>query len=440
MPLHTQCPGCGQRLRGEDRLAGRTVRCPKCQHEVRFPEPALEDAAAALLMRLEQEPEAPPSPALARRPEPPPVAATPMFATKEPPAWLRHLHWLLVLALVPLAVTMLKKGETEGDLLRRLDESIEKAPPEARAKAVRAMEDANADLDDVITALPRQRLLGAALPRNTHWHWAFALGAIVLYMSFFVFLGTGGVAKPGHLLAVGLFTGTVGILFLVIVQVIAMVSDGIKPGGGCVVMVFLAFAKLIGASYRAALDPDTGFLLSFLGFTAGVGFLEELCKAVPVLFYFRKTRREGWRGGFLWGLASGAGFGISEGVMYSADFYNGITGSGIYVVRFVSCVALHALWTGTVAITVQQKQEWLLKAKRVRDCIAPVFVYIAVPVVLHGLYDTLLKKDMEGLALLVALLSFGFLAYLVSRRHGADDEKETAAMLKQYKKWRKSQG
>ena len=442
MPLHTQCPGCGARLRGQDRLAGRAVPCPKCGHAVRFPERAVEDEAAALLMRLEQEPEAPQSVALARRPEPP-VAATPMFATKEPPAWLRHLHWLLVLALVPLAVSMLKKSEGEGEVLRRLDESIEKAPPESRARVLRtieAAEDGKADLDDVITALPRERLIGAALPRNTRWHWAFAAIAVVLYMSFFVFLGTGGVAKPWHLLAVGLFTGTVGIVFLLIVQLFALVADSIKPGGGCVVMVFLAFAKLIGASYRAALDPDTGFLVSFLGFTVGVGFLEELCKAVPVLWYFRKTRRASWRGGFLWGLASGAGFGISEGVIYSADLYNGITGGGVYVVRFVSCVALHAVWTGSVAITVQQKQEWLLKAKRWRDCVAPVFVYVAVPVVLHGLYDTLLKKNLDGVALLVAVLSFAFLAFLVSRRHGADEDKETAAMLKRYKTWRKSHG
>src|SRR4051812_14967101 len=120
MPLQTQCPGCARKLSAPDRLAGRTVPCPKCGHQVRFPAPAPadEDAAAALLMQIEREPEPPPSPALARRAAPPPAAATPVFATKEPPAWLRHLHWLLVLALVPLAVYMTRKDETPAEVRR----------------------------------------------------------------------------------------------------------------------------------------------------------------------------------------------------------------------------------------------------------------------------------------------------------------------------------
>src|SRR5205823_12009793 len=123
-------------------------------------------------------------------------------------------------------------------------------------------------------------------------------------------------------------------------------------------------AKLIGLSYRAALDPDNGFWVSFIGFTLGVGLLEELCKIFPVVVRYCRVPDDNWRGAFLWGLASGAGFGIAEGVIYSANYYNGITGSGIYVVRFVSCVALHALWTGCAAITVQQKQHWLHRAQR----------------------------------------------------------------------------
>ena len=35
--------------------------------------------------------------------------------------------------------------------------------------------------------------------------------------------------------------------------------------------------------------------------------------------------------------------------------------------------------------------------------------------ILHGLYDTLLKKELDAAALLVALASFGYLAYLIER-------------------------
>ena len=37
---------------------------------------------------------------------------------------------------------------------------------------------------------------------------------------------------------------------------------------------------------------------------------------------------------------------------------------------------------------------------------------IAIPVILHGFYDTFLKKEINAGALVVAILSFGFLAGL----------------------------
>jgi RsiW-degrading membrane proteinase PrsW (M82 family) len=130
------------------------------------------------------------------------------------------------------------------------------------------------------------------------------------------------------------------------------------------------------------------------------------------------------------------GFGVAEGVIYSVNYYHGIVGPGTYVVRFVSCVALHALWTGSVAIAVQQRQGLLQSAERWHDLVAPTLVYVWVPMVLHGLYDTLLKKDMNAVALLVALASFGYLAFQVSRLHGADERAAAADFLKEYKRRR----
>ncbi|HKA07670.1 MAG TPA: PrsW family glutamic-type intramembrane protease [Gemmataceae bacterium] len=449
MPISLQCPGCGQRLKANDNLAGRRLPCPKCRQEIQVPERKVEDEAAALLLEGESEtPAAPPAfttspfataPQVPTKPSPAPAASMPPLKSNEPPLWLRHLHWLLVLALIPLAMSLLQKQSREDDIVQRLDDTIENASPEDQRRIVRLLETKErVDLDDILTALPRERLQGAALSRNSHWHWAFAAAATALFLGFFVLLATGGVADPRHLLGVGLFTGTIGILFLLIVQALAEWTQGVWPHGRSILVIFIYIAKLIGLSYRAALDPENGFWVSFIGFTAGVGLCEEVCKAVPVLWHLRRNPDEGWRGAFLWGLASGAGFGIAEGVIYSANYYNGITGSGIYVVRFISCVALHAVWTGSVAITIQQKPHWLLQAERWHDFVAPVLVYIAVPMVLHGLYDTLLKKDMNSIALVVAVLSFGYLAYRISRLHGADDAAATEELLREYKKRRKS--
>jgi RsiW-degrading membrane proteinase PrsW (M82 family) len=194
----------------------------------------------------------------------------------------------------------------------------------------------------------------------------------------------------------------------------------------------LVFA-LIGLSYSMALDPEMGFSPSFIGFTLGVGLCEELTKAIPLLIYYKIGNTQSWRGAFLWGLASGAGFGVAEGIMYSADFYNGLAGPGIYIVRFVSCVALHAIWTGSVGISINQRQ-YLLRDEQEHWIlyVLAVLWMIAIPMVLHGLYDTLLKKELEFLALVVAAASFGYLAWQISRLRTSDDEDERAAYVGQY--------
>lgn len=47
---------------------------------------------------------------------------------------------------------------------------------------------------------------------------------------------------------------------------------------------------------------------------------------------------------------------------------------------------------------------------------------------LHGLYDTLLKKDHEALALLVAVVSFGWLAWNIELMLKKERDDPEAAM------------
>jgi len=55
-------------------------------------------------------------------------------------------------------------------------------------------------------------------------------------------------------------------------------------------------------------------------------------------------------------------------------------------------------------------------------------VLVCVPMLLHGLYDTMLKKQMNGAALVVALISFGWLIYLFehARKTEADGQRQLA--------------
>jgi RsiW-degrading membrane proteinase PrsW (M82 family)/predicted nucleic acid-binding Zn-ribbon protein len=458
MPISVTCTGCNKRFKGPDRLAGKTVGCPNCGARLSIPAPEEEEQPP--VSDLEAEPPAVPESEAEEAGAPPPVsprrpatggltprrspqakpaaAALPPLTTNDPPFWLRHLHWALVLALIPLALSLLYPA-SEEEPGERLKETLAQAPPEVQGRILQVLVDLDqgkGSEEDLFSVLPEQKFAGALLPRNSLMHWAFGLGAAVLFMSFLLVLSAQKTAAPQHLLGIGLFTATAGILFLLLVQVVAEWTQGRVIVGRSIVVLFFYILQFIGFSYRAALDPNNGFLLSFLGFTFGVGFCEEVCKALPLLWHYRHPNEQSWRGAFLWGLASGAGFGIAEGIMYSASFYNGVHGPGIYVVRFLSCVALHAVWTGSVAITLHQKQGLIQGEMSWYEYIPPLFLIVGVPMVLHGLYDTLLKKEMNALALGVAVLSFAFLAFQISRLGGADMEAAREALLREYRRRR----
>ena len=87
----------------------------------------------------------------------------------------------------------------------------------------------------------------------------------------------------------------------------------------------------------------------------------------------------GWRGACLLGLASGIGFGVSEGIMYSSTQYNGWSGSDIYIVRFVSCVALHAMWAASVGIAIARNYADYEKADDEKDFALFALRMLAVP-------------------------------------------------------------
>jgi hypothetical protein len=73
--------------------------------------------------------------------------------------------------------------------------------------------------------------------------------------------------------------------------------------------------------------------------------------------------RDGHRA-LAWGLASGVGFGIAEGVLHAGTFCNGIGGPGVYLVRFLSWVALHAVGTGSVGLTLHRGRAWFEGVQR----------------------------------------------------------------------------
>ncbi len=311
---------------------------------------------------------------------------------------------LFVVTMVPLAIMLLWQ---QDDFEARLERTLE-AHPEIASK----MLEEEPDVESVFSLLPGRRIEGAHLPRGSMVHWVYAIASSVVFLGAACFLFDLGNAKHQEMLWVALATATFGIVFLLLVQLIAqLTSDWVIVGGNIFVVFFYLF-KFIGFSYSAAMNPETGFWLSFMGFLFGVGLCEEFTKALPLVFHYRGKATLGWRGACFWGLASGIGFGIAEGVMYSSDFYNGVATGDTYLVRFVSCVALHAVWSASAAIMIWRRRDWFEDEWDWGNMAVAVFWVLGVPIVLHALYDTLLKKEMNGWALAAALGSFAWLVFL----------------------------
>lgn len=420
MSIHVRCE-CGKELNLKDECAGKKGRCPACGQILTIPaaqtaEPPRQTVAptpaAAPARKAVASSASAPAALQSRRPQTltVPVRAAGISVPYRP-APLRQrksdrLYLLLLLALAPLVIHTF--GDSD-DVERRMDQTAQDHP-----RVFDRLEE-GASLDEVLNALPDHRIQDASFARNTKVHWLFAALSAAAFFALAMLALRGKDSLPRPMLTIGLFTGTLGILLLLAFQHVADWTQGVWIRGNGVVTLLFYLVKFIGFSYRAADDPSNGFVLSFLGFTCGVGFCEELCKALPLLWHFRSKGTLTWRGACVWGLVSGVGFGVAEGIMYSSRYYNGIHTGGIYWVRFIACVGLHATWAAAVGVSLFRNQLRVQGQKTIWELLGWTAYIMALPMLLHGIYDTLLKQDHPALALLAALASFGWLAFQIER-------------------------
>ncbi|MCA9055969.1 MAG: PrsW family intramembrane metalloprotease [Planctomycetaceae bacterium] len=462
MPIRITCSDCGKTLKVPERLAGKKGRCPGCQAVVSIPTPAEtfereidpptkrqrpqqrattpestsddefgflddpaleEDDAESTYSVGSTAPSLPPRTVGGGKQKQPGKTFQAAIEERGPkrqtykeftsvdaePAGRRdHLFFVFMLALIPLAWSIFLPQETVAD---RVIQQIEEADGDPD----------QLDAEEIAELFADDSLPGAHLSADSWMHWSYAGVATVVFLGLLITI-SGRSATTYDLLVTGIVTGTAGILMLLAIQWIAFHTFGFWLRGRGILILLFMIVKFIGFSYVCALDPDTGFLSSFFGFTMGVGLCEELCKAIPVVWYVTSPRAN-WKGAMLVGMASGIGFGISEGITYSSQFYNGYAGWQIYLVRFASCVTLHAVWAGAVGLLMFNDQTYCTDIDW-EAALMFVVKYLSIAMVLHGLYDTLLKKELEVWALLVAVVSWVWLAMLFYRQR--DHQLQTA--------------
>ncbi len=163
---------------------------------------------------------------------------------------------------------------------------------------------------------------------------------------------------------------TVSIFF--IVQILIFVSVFVLD-----INQFNPFYKLI--------EDGNPFINRIIGFIFGVGIFEELIKLIPVYFFIKYSKEPLLpQTVVFYGLISGIGFGVFEGVVYQIGVnskldYN--TSFFMNIARLTSLPFLHAVWSGISSYFIAFF--FLFPTKRYAMFLLAIFI----PAILHGFYD-----------------------------------------------------
>ena len=150
--------------------------------------------------------------------------------------------------------------------------------------------------------------------------------------------------------------------------------------------VFTIFGILAIINPFYALGESGGFVTRLLFFIFAVGVTEELTKAIPVWIIAGRSKEPLIPQTLVfYGLISGLAFGVFEGVEYQMTVNAELDYTSSFflnIARLTSLPFLHAIWCG---IAGYFSAFAMLYPKYRRSL---YFLAIAIPALLHGLYDT----------------------------------------------------
>ena len=170
-------------------------------------------------------------------------------------------------------------------------------------------------------------------------------------------------------------TKTTIVLFFILQVVVFITWDILRLPAWPGINVFYSFTE------------SQSILLRLTGFIFGVGLLEEAVKIVPLLLILYRAKEPYIPQSLVfYGLMSGIAFGVFEGVQYQMTVNMQLDYSSAFfmnVARLTSLPFLHAVWAGIAGYFLSFAH--LYPKYR----LSLYFLAIAVPAVIHGLYDVL---------------------------------------------------
>jgi RsiW-degrading membrane proteinase PrsW (M82 family) len=419
MFVRFMCLRCGGKIKADISRVGEDLACPACRYMQQVPPPSQADITAA---RNEMRNQA----AGLASTDPASEPSEMVVATK-----LKRIrtgrgscYMILLLASLPLFLAIVFDDHLTFE--QKVEKTLSTMQPREKERAnkvFQAYKRDEADYEEVLELLPNHRVVGAWRPYYSRWHLYLTLGATLAYVLLLGFLFPEGYSRYHVKLGVMLFTATFGVALLFAVQAIALSGKGAAFGP------FGFFFVLIGIAYNISNMPDVSFGTLLLANTVGVGLLEELVKAMPVFMLLMYRTKLRWFECAALGMASGLGFGLAEAYEYGHR-YHGVHDQLAYWLRYISCVVSHGVSTAAAALMAHRYQSLLHNQHSdLGEIVMRLLILIGIPMILHGLYNTLSDKNMDGLALAVDLVNFGWLAIMIelARDHEGDKQIEVSS-------------
>ena len=150
--------------------------------------------------------------------------------------------------------------------------------------------------------------------------------------------------------------------------------------------IFTIFGVLSTLNPFYSLGETGSFITRLLFFVFAVGVTEELTKAIPVWIIANQAKEPLIPQTMVfYGLISGLAFGVFEGVQYQMGVNAELDYTSSFflnIARLTSLPFLHAVWCGIAGYF----SAFAMLYPKYRKSL--YFLAIAVPAVLHGLYDT----------------------------------------------------
>lgn len=163
---------------------------------------------------------------------------------------------------------------------------------------------------------------------------------------------------------------------------------------------------------------DMVFPINMIGYVLGVGVTEELAKMLPLLIIASITRKPLLPQTLVfYGLMSGIAFGVFEGVQYQLNVNAELeyTSSFLYnISRLTSLPFMHAIWCGIAGYFVSFAK--LYPKYR----ISLYLLALAVPALLHGMYDSFVSTNDLFVIIALAVAFTGVILLMTYLKQGVN--------------------